>query len=76
VAVVESKTDWVVIVAGQKLVTYNNLRAAEERKGLPGEVTVVLAEMCSNSTELEVVTGQDIGADEVAVVEEIGEFDY
>ena len=70
-AEVESKTNWVVFVAGQKLVTYNNLKA-EERKGLPGEVTVVLAEMCSNLTELE---GQDIGGEEVAAVEEIAEFD-
>jgi len=73
VAVVESKTDWVVLVAGQKLVTYNNLRVEE---GLPGEVTVVLEEKCSNLTELEVVTGQDIGGEEVAAVEEIARYDY
>ena len=73
-AAVESKTDWVVLVAGQKLVTYNNLRA-EERKGLLGEVTVVLVEMCSNLTELEAVTGQDIAGEEVAAVEEIAGFD-
>ena len=73
-AVVESKTDWVVLAVGEKLVTYNNLRA-EERKGLPGEVTVVLGERCSNSTELEVVTGQDIGGEEVAAVEEIAGYD-
>ena len=66
--------DWVVVVTGQKPVTYNNL-TAEERKGLPVEVSVVLEEMYSNWTELEAVRDPDIGEEEAAAVEETGEFD-
>ena len=73
-AVVESKTDWVVLVVGQKLVTYNNLRV-EERKSLSGEVTVVPEGRCSNSTELGAVRGLGTGAGEGVVVEETVEFD-